>query len=107
MPKDALGIIERNASALTRRSAGLPSILVGVLSAFPEGDFFDDIILNLQKIARAPVESGGDPENPRLPQVHALNCLKDIFVDTRLGPGTELHMADTLDIATNCLESDR
>lgn len=98
-------VIQKNALATTRRSAGLPSIIVGILSAIPEGDFFDNVIFDLQAIADAPIEFGEDLENPKLPQVHALNCLKDIFVDTRLGPETELHISDTLEIATSCLES--
>ena len=40
-----------------------------------------------------------------LPQVHALNCLKDIFTDARFGSSTENHVADTLNIAASCLES--
>lgn len=40
-----------------------------------------------------------------LPQVHALNCLKDIFTDARFGPSTETHIADALNIAASCLES--
>ena len=40
-----------------------------------------------------------------LPQVHALNCLKDIFTDARFGFSTEIHVADTLEIAASCLES--
>ena len=40
-----------------------------------------------------------------LPQVHALNCLKDIFTDARFGPSTENHIADALNIAASCLES--
>lgn len=106
LPQGAIDIIRKKASALTRRSAGLPSIVVGVLSAFPETDLFTNIILDLQAIANTPVESEAGSQNPKLPQVHALNCLKDIFVDTRLGSSTEPHVANTLDIAAGCLESD-
>lgn len=84
----------------------MPSIVVGILSAIPEGDFFNHIISSLQTIANSPIESRANQGNPRLPQVHALNCLKDLFLDTRLGPSTELHMADTLNITAGCLESD-
>ena len=52
-------------------------------------------------MADAPV--GADLES--LPQVHALNCLKDIFTDSRFGLSTEIYVADTLDIAASCLES--
>ena len=40
-----------------------------------------------------------------LPQVHALNCLKDIFTDARFGISTEVYVADTLETAASCLES--
>ena len=40
-----------------------------------------------------------------LPQVHALNCLKDIFTDARFGLSTEIYVADALEIAASCLES--
>lgn len=52
-------------------------------------------------MAEAPV--GVDLES--LPQVHALNCLKDIFTDSRFGLSTESYIAHTLDIAASCLES--
>ena len=94
-------IIKDNASSLTRRSAGIPAIIVGVLAAYPGDKFFDDVIVNLQAMANAPV--GVDLGT--LPQVHALNCLKDIFTDARFGPSTESHIADSLNIAASCLES--
>ena len=59
------------------------------------------MVVNLQAMANASV--GADVGS--LPQVHALNCLKDIFTDARFGPGTEVHVADTLDIAASCLEN--
>jgi hypothetical protein len=43
----------------------------------------------------------GDP----LPQVHALNCLRSIFINTILGPYTEPHIAACLNLAGNCLTS--
>lgn len=93
--------IEDNASALTRRSAGIPAIITGVLAAYPGDNFFDDVIVDLQTVADAPV--GADLGS--LPQVHALNCLKDIFTDARFRLSTEVHVADTLEIAASCLES--
>ena len=94
-------IIEDNASSLTRRSAGIPAIIVGVLAAYPGDKFFDNVIVNLQAMAKAPV---GD-DLGSLPQVHALNCLKDVFTDARFGSSTETHIADALNIAASCLES--
>ena len=59
------------------------------------------MVVDLQAMAKAPI--GADLES--LPQVHALNCLKDIFTDSRFGPSSEIYIADTLDIAASCLES--
>lgn len=76
------------------------------MSAHPEGQFFDNAILDLQGIAVSTREIDRDPNNLRLPQVHALNCLKDVFTNTLLGTATEPLMAKTLEIAVNCLQVD-
>ena len=80
-------------------------MITGILSAFPEDAFFDDVVLDLQAIADGPISNDQDTDDARLPQVHALNCLKDMFTDARFGTSTERHMADTLEIAVSCLES--
>ena len=103
--QNALASIQQNASKLTRRSAGIPSMITGILASFPDGDFLIGLMLDLQAIADESVESTSANKELRLPQVHALNCLRDIFTDTRLGPGTELYVADTLDISASCIES--
>ena len=81
-------------------------MITGILVAYPQGNFFDEVILALQTTAKAHVEVTHDRTQIRLPQVHALNCLKDVFTNTRLGPATEVHVADTLVIAVDCLEKD-
>lgn len=80
-------------------------MITGVLAAHAGGDFFNNAVLDLQAIADTPVQEANDVGEVRLPQVHALNCLKDIFADTRLGPSTEPYVADSLDIAACCLDS--
>lgn len=104
--QQTLACIQEKAAALTRRSAGLPAMVTGILSAYPNGDFFDQVILELQTAANAPLEVARDLTKIRLPQVHALNCLKDVFTNTRLGPATEVHVETTLTIAVDCLEED-
>ena len=63
-------------------------------------------MLDMQAISDTPVEAIFSAEVTQLPQVHAMNCLKDIFTNTQLGPRTEPYIADTLEIAAGCLESD-
>lgn len=91
---------------LTRRSAGLPAAITGILSAYPSGAFFEEIIINLQTIACEPVIYAKQPNELRLHQVHALNSLKDVFTNAQLGPSTEIHLTKTLVIAVDCLDSD-
>ena len=81
-------------------------MVTGILTAYPKGDFFDRVILDLQNTANEPLELAQSLGQIRLPQVHALNCLKDIFTNARLGLATEVHVEKTLIIAVNCLEID-
>lgn len=79
-------------------------MVVAVLSSSTTSDHFNSIIWDLQAIADATITlEQGRPQ--KLPQVHALNCLKDIFTDARFGLKTEPHMATTLGISISCLES--
>lgn len=81
-------------------------MITSILAAYPGGTFFDNVILDLQAIADTPVPHTPGIEELRLAQVHALNCMKDVFTSTFLGPATEPHLATTLEIAIECLESD-
>ena len=98
-----MSCIQEQAAALTRRSAGLPAMITSILSAYPGGNFFDKVMQELQLIAKLPLERRTEDDRLRLPQVHALNCLKDVFTNTRLGPSTESHIESTLEIAMSCL----
>jgi len=80
------------------------AMITGILAAYPTGGFFDEVMLDLQSIADTPVSETLSMGELCLPQVHALNCLKDIFSDTRFGSSSELHAAKVLDIAARCLE---
>jgi hypothetical protein len=44
---------------------------------------------DLHEIAHLPVKDDNEQKAMDLPQVHAMNCLKDIFTNNRLGPHTE------------------
>lgn len=66
------------------------------------------MIRDLQAIA---ITSANDidtnEEILQLPQVHAFNCLKDVFTDGRLGSFVEQHMSSSLEIAARALEGYR
>lgn len=79
-------------------------MITGILAAYPTGDFFDVVLRDLQFIAVTLSRDTANTEELSLPQVHALNCLKEVFSDTRFGSSTEKHAAKTLAIAAHCLE---
>ena len=104
--QEILACIQHQAGALTRRSAGLPAMVTGILAAYPNGPYFDNVVLDLQAISDAPINGSQDLLHLRLPQVHALNCLKDVFTDSRFGSSTEGSIAISLGLAISSLESD-
>ncbi|KAB2578407.1 Uncharacterized protein DBV05_g3058 [Lasiodiplodia theobromae] len=102
--EETLRCIRDKGSMITRRSAGLPSLITGILSAAPESTLFARVISDLQAEA---VQEGQDKniEGSHLPQVHALNCLKDVFTNTKLALASEPYVAEGLSLAGGRLES--
>lgn len=98
-------IIYEQASRLTRRSAGLPSLVTGILSSNPTGPLFQQVMAELHDIAQLPATRDVNSYEIKLPQVHAMNCLKDIFTNARLGPHTERFVMSALKISAECLSS--
>ena len=76
------------------------------MTADPGGPFFIQIISELLAEAQMPVDASTGPRGVKLPQVHALNCLKDAFANSRLGSCSEPYLAETLEISVKCLGSD-
>ena len=100
-----MNIIDDQSSKLTRRSAGLPALITALASSELGGPFFQEIMQDLQNIARQNVPTNSNDSEMKLPQVHALNCLKDIVTSTRLGPNTEPYITSALTISAECLGS--
>jgi hypothetical protein len=94
-------------ASTTRRSAGIPAMITGILSADAERPSFDQILPKLVEIARKPVYVS-ETDGSNLPQVHALNCLKDIFRSSYLAYlcNTERYVPQSLDLAASCLKSE-
>ncbi|KAJ5083898.1 hypothetical protein NUU61_008477, partial [Penicillium alfredii] len=103
--QEAKTIIFETASKLTRRSAGLPALVTGILCADPGTPFFKHALNELHEISRLPVEYDKKRQYLELPQVHAMNCLKDIFTNTKLGPFTEAFIMPALTLSAERLGS--
>ncbi|KAI0850975.1 putative death-receptor fusion protein-domain-containing protein [Daldinia vernicosa] len=100
----ALTCIHTQAST-TRRSAGIPALIVGILSSNATCPSFEDVIRNLQDIGRRPALAS-DTDGSNLPQVHALNCIKDIFKSSYLSKRAEPYLTDCLELAASSLKSE-
>lgn len=102
---EAKQIIFELASKLTRRSAGIPAMITGILSAQPGGSLFEQVIHELHEISRLPAQRNEASQELELPQVHAMNCLKDIYTNTKLGPHTERFIMPALTLSAERLGS--
>ncbi|KAH8690204.1 HEAT repeat protein [Talaromyces proteolyticus] len=103
--QDSKKIIEDQASKLTRRSAGLPAIVTGITIAKCNDPLFEKIIHELQEISSQPAVQAASYNELSLPQVHAMNCLKDILATTRLGDKTEGFIMPILRLSADSLSS--
>lgn len=90
---------------LTRRSGGIPSILSGLLCANPYSHLFSRAIDDLRREASSDTKTRSNISEARLPQVHALNCLKEIFTNSKLNDVSEPFISKTLILAADKLES--
>ena len=92
-------------TSTTRRSAGIPTLMTSILIANSEKPAFHDVIMELISLAKRPVQLS-EKEETSLPQVHAMNCLKEIFKSSELGNKAELYIAECLQLAADKLTSE-
>lgn len=69
--------------------------------------FFSTTVSDLMDISHRPVVnfSAEDSGIKKLPQVHALNCLKEIMTNSRFSAVVVQYLAGVLELAANCLSS--
>ncbi|KAJ5550352.1 Armadillo-like helical [Penicillium sp. DV-2018c] len=102
---EAKSTIFGSASQLTRRSAGIPAMVTGIVGSDPGTPFFTDALNELHEISYLPVKYDKERQYLELPQVHAMNCLKDIFTNAKLGPHTEPFIMKALTLSAERLGS--
>jgi hypothetical protein len=98
--------MQAKAGAITRRSAGIPTLMAGIIAAEPQagGKLLARAMKDL--IAEASVKAkSANIEESRLPQVHALNCVKEIFTTSKLSVPSEAYIGQGLELAAKMLNS--
>lgn len=88
---------------ITRRSAGLPYLITGILTADPS--LFDSTMARLFEIAQLPVPTDQTLEDVNLPQVNAFNCIKAIFVDSALSDDSVRYVNEGLKLSLDQFDS--
>jgi hypothetical protein len=100
-----VSLLRRTLTINTRRSAGLPSLICGVLIADRSGTLFKRAFAEIEQIARENVDLDSAHESS-LSQVHAMNCMKDILKNTRLSNKSEQYVLVALRLAADSLRSE-
>ncbi|EMC99390.1 hypothetical protein BAUCODRAFT_64529, partial [Baudoinia panamericana UAMH 10762] len=94
-----------NTTINTRRSAGLPALLCGVLVAFASKHSVDRAFTDLEAVARESVDPARAQEGS-LPQVHAINCIREVLKNSRLGEASEHCVPAATELAAFALQSE-
>ncbi|KAK5052527.1 hypothetical protein LTR84_002391 [Exophiala bonariae] len=101
--KVSLSQIDEQGDRLTRRSAGLPAMFSALLSP-GDPSFFSSAVLKLISLAQATSAKSLEDEQ-KLPQVHALNCLKEILTTSRFSAIITQFLNPILELAATSLSS--
>lgn len=92
----------------TRRSAGIPSLITGILAANADTPSFDQVMQKLLEVARIQAIVT-ETDDTKLPQVHAYNSIKDIFRNSLLtsqGNKSEQYLPECVELAASGLKSE-
>lgn len=94
--------LQTKSQHITRRSGGLPLMISAILAVEPNENkrWLSDTFTKLFEIAMLPVLE--HEEKLDLPQVHAFNCIKGIFADSRLSHHSSPFVSSALDL---CLQN--
>ncbi|KAK7206174.1 putative death-receptor fusion protein-domain-containing protein [Myxozyma melibiosi] len=105
---DHMQLIQEKSQYITRRSGGLPFLVAAVLTAETDASkrpLLHETFTRLSTIAKLPPTISDETEKMDLPQVHALNCIKSIFVETRLSAASAFYVDQALAMAIDAFAS--
>ena len=79
--------------------------MIGIVVADDKGLLFSRAMSELTTEGTRPVDKAAESAGG-LSQVHALNCIKDVFKNSKLGERSEAYVPQALSLAARCLSSD-
>ncbi|KAF3178763.1 hypothetical protein TWF225_007788 [Orbilia oligospora] len=110
-----LGIVSSSGKLITRRSAGLPmaigAIIISEIQMKKKQNFFiQNAFSSLENTVQTPrdlsTEQKDENGHLELPQVHALNCMRFLFMDSQLSTVVDPYVSSSLHMAFNCFKSE-
>lgn len=101
--KEKLGMLETKKQLVSRRSAGIPYLITGILCSSTHDSelmskYFDIAFTELLRVGSQDYDHHGFETND-VPQVHAFNCLRSIFRDANLDNGVQNYITSSLALA--------
>ncbi|XP_062911751.1 tRNA (32-2'-O)-methyltransferase regulator THADA-like isoform X2 [Mobula hypostoma] len=83
----------------TRRSAGIPFYIQALVSSEPRCSNLSRLKMTMSELITLSMPATSQDEHATIPQVHALNILRALFRDTKLGENVIPYVADGLQAA--------
>ena len=99
-------LIDEKGSATTRRSAGIPALITAVCNAEPAFPSTSSVVRDLMAIAnQTPPVASVSHSVIHLPQVHAMNSLNSLFMQSKLAERLEASVVPVMATAAQGLTS--
>lgn len=102
-----LKLVQTKAQFITRRSGGLPYLITAIITAETKNrtDLLRRTFDSLVEVAELPAISSGK-EKMDLPQVHAFNCIKNLFIESDLSNDSSPHLDRALQLAISSFSNE-
>lgn len=95
--------IQTKTQLITRRSGGLPFLITAIVTV--ENDLLRYAFDRLLEIAKEPVDEKAESEKMDIPQVHAFNCIKTLFIESQLSTSIAPYIYESLELALSTFSS--
>ncbi|KAH3671385.1 hypothetical protein WICMUC_004682 [Wickerhamomyces mucosus] len=98
-----ISLIQTKTQLITRRSGGLPFLITAIVTV--ERGLLDHAFNLLLAIAKTPVNEKDDSEKMDIPQVHAFNCMKNLFIESQLSQSCAPFIYRALELSLSTFSS--
>ena len=83
-------------------------MIIGIVSAILNEDYFCTVMDTLLATAKGIAQQDAvEVQERHTSQVHALNCLRAVLLDSRFGDRVSNYVGNSLDLAVDCLSNSR